>query len=56
MKALFTAAGSIGTRHIKNLQTVCSQKNIPIEIDVVRNSSRILPADLKELIRNEIYL
>lgn len=55
MKALFTAAGSIGTRHIKNLQTVCSQKNIPIEIDVVRNSSRILPADLKELIRNEIY-
>ena len=55
MKALFTAAGSIGTRHIKNLQAVCSEKNIPLSVDVVRNSSRILPDDLKKIIRNEIF-
>ena len=36
MRVLFTAAGSIGSRHIKNLTEVCNHSKIPLEIDVVR--------------------
>lgn len=54
MKVLFTAAGSIGTRHIENLRIVCSERKISLDIDVIRHSSRILPSELKKNIRNEI--
>lgn len=56
MRALFTAAGSIGSRHIKNLSEVCKQKSIPLEIDVMRKSERILPIDILELIHNELRM
>lgn len=54
MEVLFTAAGSIGSRHIKNLTEVCKQKDIPLEIDVLRKSSRQLPLEILCLIRNEL--
>lgn len=54
MRALFTAAGSIGSRHIRNLTDVSKKLGIPLDIDVIRKSDRILPNDIKELVRNEI--
>lgn len=55
MKVLFTGAGPIGSRHIKNLTKVCKSKNIPLEIDVIRSSDRVLPYDIAELIHRQIY-
>lgn len=54
MKVLFTAAGSIGSRHITNLYNLCLKSGEPLIIDVIRNSDRILPTDIKSKIRNEI--
>lgn len=54
MRVLFTAAGSIGSRHIRNLTDICREREIPLEIDVIRKSDRVLPDDIKAMIRNEI--
>lgn len=54
MKVLFTGTGSIGSRHIINLYNNCRAKNIPLTIDVIRYSNRILPDNIKTKIRNEI--
>ena len=55
MKALFTGCGSIGSRHITNLSTICEKRGIPLEVDVIRKSNRVLPSPIKELIHKEIY-
>lgn len=55
MKALFTGSGSIGSRHITNLSAICKKRGIPLEIDVIRKSGRVLPSQVKELIHKEIY-
>ena len=54
MKVLFTATGSIGSRHITNLTELCKNKGIALEIDAVRYSDRVLPTDIAEKIRREI--
>ena len=54
MKVLFTAAGSIGSRHIKNLTDICNERNNPIEIDVLRKSDRILPDEIGKLVHEEL--
>lgn len=54
MEVLFTAVGSIGTRHVKNLTDVCKEKGICLNIDVIRRSQRVLSDDIKQLIRQEI--
>ena len=54
MEVLFTSAGSIGSRHIKNLSAICSDMGAPLIIDVVRKTDRILPDDIKSLISHEI--
>lgn len=54
MEVLFTGAGSIGARHIKNLTKVCRGKNIELQIDVIRKSQRPLTDEVRAYIRNEI--
>lgn len=54
MKALFTSAGSIGSRHIRNLSDICKSQGIPLTIDVMRKTERVLPPDIKNLINLEI--
>lgn len=54
MKVLFTGIGSIGTRHARNLNKICSARGIELIIDVVRLSDRILPDDVQAIIRHEI--
>lgn len=54
MRVLFTAAGSIGSRHIKNLTEVCNHSKIPLEIDVVRKTKRVLPEDISRMIHEEL--
>lgn len=53
IKILFTAVGSIGTRHIRNLSQICREGNICMIVDVMRKTDRILPDDLQEIIRNQ---
>ena len=55
MKVLFTGVGSIGSRHIRNLNALCEQRGAELTIDVVRKSNRILPEDLSSKIRHQIW-
>ncbi|OON86193.1 hypothetical protein BXO88_09105 [Oribacterium sp. C9] len=55
MKVLFTAVGSIGSRHIGNLIEICQDMGIKVDIDVVRKSHRVLSDNLKALINKEIW-
>ena len=54
MDVLFTAVGSIGTRHINNLKKVCEEKGIEVNIDVCRYTKRVLDEEIKKYIRKEI--
>ncbi len=54
MDVLFTAVGSIGTRHVGNLTKVCEEKGIELNIDVCRYTDRELSDDLSKMIRREI--
>lgn len=54
MEVLFTSAGSIGSRHIRNLSAICRDMGTPLVIDVIRKTDRVLPDDIKSLISREI--
>ncbi|MEL5896005.1 hypothetical protein AAE250_21230 [Bacteroides sp. GD17] len=54
MNVLFTAVGSIGSRHINNLTALCAEKGIDLTIDAIRYSERELSSELRSKIRNEI--
>ena len=54
MKVLFTATGSIGSRHINNLSALCKERGIELEVDAIRYSDRVLPTELSQKIRREI--
>ena len=54
MEVLFTSAGSIGSRHIRNLSAICRDMGTPLVIDVIRKTDRVLPNDIKSLISREI--
>lgn len=55
IKVLFTAVGSIGTRHVHNLSRICAEKGIRLVADTMRKTNRLLPDDLKDIIRNQFY-
>lgn len=55
LKVIFTAIGSIGTRHINNLFSICQSQNISLTADVIRKTNRLLPENLKQIIRNQYY-
>ena len=51
LKVLFTAVGSIGTRHLGNLAALCAEREIELTADVMRQTERALPEELAKLIR-----
>lgn len=55
MKVLFTGVGSIGSRHIRNLSSLCEQRGISLTIDVIRKSDRTLTDDILSKIRHQIW-
>lgn len=55
MKACFVGVGSIGKRHIKNLNLIMQEKGIDLTVDVWRSSHRDLDAEIKNLITRECY-
>lgn len=55
MKVCFIGLGSIGTRHCKNLYSVCEQKGIPLEIHAVRSSHKELSQELKSFHIKSLY-
>lgn len=54
MKVLFCGLGSIGTRHLKNLHTVCADKGVALQCYALRSSARPLPEETKRLLTAEI--
>lgn len=54
MKVLFTATGSIGSRHITNFSELCKSRGLALEIDAIRYSDRVLPEAIAQKIRREI--
>ena len=47
MRVLFAGFGSIATRHIANLRTICTQRCIDLEIDLLRHASAPLPEGIR---------
>ena len=54
MKVLFVGIGSIGTRHLKNLHTVCKERGIPLQVTALRSSERELDKETESLIHRQI--
>lgn len=54
MKILFCGLGSIGQAHIKRVQLVLEQHNVPFVIDAVRTTTRQLPHNISALL-NKTY-
>ncbi|MEG2633816.1 MAG: Gfo/Idh/MocA family oxidoreductase [Oscillospiraceae bacterium] len=55
MKILFMGLGSIGSRHIKNLDTVLCERGISHRIDAVRSSDKQLRGGVQALLTNSYY-
>lgn len=55
MRVCFVGAGSIGKRHIKNLYSICMQKNIGCEIDLLRASGAALAKEIEPYINKQYF-
>ena len=55
MRVCFIGAGSIGKRHIRNLSEVCKNREISLEITLLRATQRPLPDDIIKLVDNTIH-
>ncbi len=55
MKVCFIGLGSIGTRHCMNLNSICKERDIPLEIHAVRSSRRELNEALQKLRIKSLY-
>lgn len=52
LTALFIGLGSIGSRHLKNLHTICAERGITLAADALRSSlNRPLRPGVAELLR-----
>lgn len=54
MKVCFVGIGSIGKRHIRNFYKICQDKNIDLEIHVLRTSNRMLEEDVMNKINRTV--
>lgn len=52
LKVCFVGSGSIGVRHIKNLFNICQNRNIKLQLDILRSTFHPLQEDIKMLISN----
>ncbi|MEY8509746.1 Gfo/Idh/MocA family oxidoreductase [Lachnospiraceae bacterium 42-17] len=52
LKVCFVGTGSIGSRHIRNLSAICKTKNIKLQIDILRSTSRPLQRDVALIVSN----
>lgn len=55
MKVCFVGVGSIGKRHIKNLKFVTQERNIPLEVHVLRRKGNTLNKEMIEIICKEVH-
>ena len=55
IKVLFTAMGSIGSRHLKNLKKIADAEHVNLIVDTLRKSDRKLPEDIRLLVRHELH-
>ena len=54
LTALFIGLGSIGSRHLKNLHTICAERGITLAADALRSSlNRPLRSGVAELLRTQ---
>ena len=54
MKVLFVGLGSIGTRHLTNLDSLCKREGISLDVTALRSSERALPPELQAMIDREV--
>lgn len=55
MKVLFIGLGSIGTRHLKNLNAIAQERGIELAVHALRSSPRELPEDVSALIEKQCF-
>ncbi|MBQ6088283.1 MAG: hypothetical protein IJK95_01850, partial [Firmicutes bacterium] len=55
LTVLFVGLGSIGTRHIRNLDHLCKEKGISLYIDALRHDLTVpLRSGVEELLANQL--
>ena len=54
MKFLFCGLGSIGCRHLRNLDRILHDRNIPFQVDALRSTDSSLAYDITDLL-NTVY-
>ena len=55
IKVLFVGLGSIGTRHLKNLNEITKKKNISLTVDALRYNDRKLADETANLLNCQYY-
>lgn len=55
MKVCFVGSGSIGRRHIFNLRSICLNKNEPLEVHLLRSSTRELDRELQAAVDRQFF-
>lgn len=55
MKVCFVGVGSIGKRHIRNCVEIFEQKNIELQIHVLRSSDKELDNDVENVIKKTVF-
>ncbi len=53
MKICFVGLGSIGTRHLRNLSALLTERKVDFSIDALRSSARPLPEEVNRLINKQ---
>lgn len=55
LSVLFIGLGSIGTRHLRNLDHLCQERGIKLYVDALRHDLRVpLRSGVEELLRNQL--
>jgi predicted dehydrogenase len=55
IKVCFAGLGSIGKKHLKNLEYVSQELNLDVKVDALRHTENNLPIEIKKYIDREIY-
>ena len=55
LTVLFIGLGSIGTRHLRNLDHLCKERGIALYVDALRHDLRVpLRPGVEEMLANQI--
>ena len=55
MKVCFIGMGSIAARHLENLQSICKQRKIELQVDLLRKTNKLLTENIVRAISRQYH-